>query len=295
MSCWKLFKGSPVTPGKGVGKRLIAASVSQSAESVSANMKFELQIHFHGDLAGSFLRAASHLRSSVVRELSEKTSVKDVIEACGIPHPEVDLIIVTTFPEDPVGVDFGWQVERPVRIDVYGVPAPRDILPSLPRLQTRLYDRFVADGHLGTLARNLRLLGFDTTYESGASDRRLLEIMSADDRALLTRDRRLLMHSVVRHGYCPRSSDPARQTSEVLCRFGLKDSPALISPFSRCLRCNGLLKTVSRREVAGRLAGEPRTLLYYDSYRLCTTCGQIFWAGSHFFKLTERVARFVGS
>jgi len=257
-------------------------------------MMFELQISFHGDLAGFFLSQKLRGKSPIVREMSEKTSVKDVIEACGVPHPEVDLIVVSSpGGEISLGVDFRWQVEAPIRIDVYGFPAPPGLFPSAPRLQTRSFDRFVADGHLGRLSRNLRLLGLDTFYEAEADDRRLLEIMAAEDRAILTRDRRLLMHSVVRHGFCPRSCDPEEQTTEVLLRFGLLDSPNAAAPFSRCLECNGLLSAVPKEDVLRRLAAEPRTLQYYDVYSLCTTCGRIYWAGSHFAKLADRVSKFV--
>jgi uncharacterized protein with PIN domain len=257
-------------------------------------VSFELQVIFHCDLAGFFLPSQLRGKVPIVRELREKTSVKDVIEACGVPHPEVDLIVVS-YPNGEIssGVDFRWQVEVSMRLDIYGFPAPRDLLPSAPRLQTRRFDRFVADGHLGKLARNLRLLGLDTFYEAQANDRRLLEIMAAEDRAILTRDRRLLMHSVVRHGFCPRSSDPEEQTAEVLRRFRLLDSPSPVAPFSRCLECNGLLESVPKEEVLERLAGEPLTLRYYDAYRLCTTCGRIYWAGTHFEKLASRVSKFV--
>lgn len=253
---------------------------------------FELQIRFHGDLAGFFLPPPLRGKSLVVRKLREKSAVKDVIEACGIPHPEVDLILVDA-RGNGLGVDFRWQVETSTQIDVYGFPAPRDILPSCPRLQARRSDRFVADGHLGGLVRNLRLLGVDTCYEPMADDRRLLEIMSAENRALLTRDRRLLMHSIVQHGFCPRSADPEQQTIEVLRRFGLSEAPGVITPFTRCLECNGFLRTVRKQEVSARLAAEPRTLLYYDDYRVCVKCGRIYWAGSHFAKLAERVSRFI--
>jgi uncharacterized protein with PIN domain len=260
----------------------------------SRGMTFELQIDFHGDLAGFFLPPPWRGKSPVVRKLREKSAIKDVIEACGIPHPEVDLILVCSSKEENcVSVDFRWQVQTSARIKVYGFPAPPDILPLCPRLQTRRFERFVADGHLGGLARNLRLLGLDTAYESMANDRRLLEIMAAENRAILTRDRRLLMHSIVKHGFCPRSSDPEQQTIEVLRRFGLLGES--MAPFGRCLECNGLLRSVRKEDVSRQLAAEPRTLLYYEDYRVCMACGRIYWAGSHFAKLAERVSRLIAS
>ncbi|MGA9578831.1 MAG: Mut7-C RNAse domain-containing protein [Terrimicrobiaceae bacterium] len=255
---------------------------------------FEIQLTYHGDLTG-FLPSRMRGKLPIVRQLREKTAVKDVIEACGVPHPEIDLIVVTP-PDagDSFSVDFQWQAVGPSRIDAYGFPAPSDVLPSAPRLQTPHFDRFVTDGHLGKLARNLRLLGLDTAYAREADDRLLLEVMALENRALLTRDRRLLMHSVVRHGFCPRSTDPEEQTQEVLRRFGLLGSPGALAPFSRCLECNGLLQSIPKADVLERLAGEPLTLRYYDDYRMCSTCGRIYWAGTHFSKLVSRVSKFIG-
>jgi uncharacterized protein with PIN domain len=256
---------------------------------------FEIRFVFHGDLADFFLPSKLRRKVPVVRQLREKTAVKDVIEACGIPHPEVDLIVASFREgEAPIPVDFRWQTEAPIRMDVYGFPAPPNILPSAPRLQTRRFDRFVADGHLGKLARNLRLLGLDTFYAHEADDHLLLNIMAAENRALLTRDRRLLMHSIVRHGFCPRSGDAEKQTEEVLRRFGLFDPPSPLAPFTRCLECNGLLKSVPKADVLERLAGEPLTLRYYDDYRICSTCARIYWAGTHFDKLARRVSQLIG-
>ncbi len=171
---------------------------------------FAVELTFSSDLA-SFLRRewrGSWLTRFAAR-LAEKTAVKDVIEACGVPHPEVDLIVVSSEQDvdGPRAVDFAWQVQTPIRLQIYGVPAPAEVLPQAPRLQGCPPPRFVADGHLGKLARNLRLLGLDTVYERDADDPRLLEIMVSQDRVLLTRDRPLLMHGIVHHGYCPRSDE----------------------------------------------------------------------------------------
>jgi uncharacterized protein with PIN domain len=255
---------------------------------------FEIELELHGDLSG-FLHRDLRNAYPIRRDLSEKTAVKDVIEACGVPHSEVDLIVASEMDGDVAhAVDFACQIQAATRLDIYPVPAPPEVLPGAPRLQVRHWSRFVADGHLGKLARNLRLLGLDTAYERDADDRRLLEIMLAEDRALLTRDRRLLMHSVVRRGYCPRSPDPVTQTREVLARFSLTDDPASLHPYSRCLRCNGPLTGVDKKEVLAPLAAEPLTLRYYDAFRRCAECGQIYWSGTHFEKLSARVAHLLG-
>jgi uncharacterized protein with PIN domain len=151
-------------------------------------------------------------------------------------------------------------------------------------LQTVGIRKFVADGHLGSLTRNLRLLGFDVIYQRDADDRQLLEVMARENRALLTRDRRLLMHGIVQHGYYPRSQNADEQTIEVVRRFDLLK---LIAPFTRCLRCNAPLEEVAKADVIDNL--EPLTKIYYDQFRHCPDCKQIYWPGSHFPKLQKRI------
>jgi uncharacterized protein with PIN domain len=108
--------------------------------------------------------------------------------------------------------------------------------------------------------------------------------MARENRALLTRDRRLLMHAIVQHGYCPRSQKADEQTIEVLRRFKLS---ALIAPFKRCLRCNALLKQVAKADVIDEL--EPLTKIYYEQFRRCPDCGRVYWSGSHYEKLKKRI------
>lgn len=256
---------------------------------------FPVELTFFDGLS-SFLRREWRGRGDTVRRtLTERTAIKDVIEACGIPHTEVDLIVDVTAQTDPVeaapAVDFSWVVEGPAVLHVHASPAPSGLLPQVPHLQVRRWTRFIADGHLGTLARNLRLLGLDTVYERDADDRRLLEIMVAEDRALLTRDRPLLMHSVVRHGYCPRSCDGEEQTREVLHRFKLGEAPDALAPFTRCLRCNSRLVPVDKTEVLTALAHEPLTLRYYEEFRRCQGCNRVYWPGTHTEKLAALASR----
>jgi uncharacterized protein with PIN domain len=237
---------------------------------------FHVRLLFHGDL-NIFLRSKSQ-EPVVERRLAEKTSIKDVIESCGIPHPEVDLILI-----NGQAVGFAHAVAEDAKADVFPV-AYRGMDYTEKRLQMSSIYRFVADGHLGSLTRNLRLFGFDVAYSKNADDRQLLEIMAAENRALLTRDRRLLMHAIVRHGYYPRSQDSDEQTIEVLRRFDLSD---LIAPFTRCLRCNAPLEEAAKTDVIDKL--EPLTKVYYDQFRRCPDCKQIYWSGSHFPKLQKRI------
>jgi uncharacterized protein with PIN domain len=237
---------------------------------------FIIRLKFHGDLP--FFLGSKTRRETVERALREKTSVKDVIESCGVPHPEVDLILVDGQP-----VDFHHTLRADADVDVYPVGLVPTCFPE-KHLQVTNAIEFVADGHLGKLARDLRLLGFDIAYDRDADDRQLLAIMRASNRALLTRDRRLLMHAIVQHGYYLRSQNPINQTIEVLRRFALF---SVIAPFTRCLRCNAPLRKVAKADVIQKL--EPLTKIYYEQFRRCTGCDQIYWAGSHFSKLQKRL------
>ena len=237
---------------------------------------FTIRLTFHGDLG--FFRGSRPSGEIAERTVCEKTSVKDVIESCGVPHPEVGLILLDGQP-----VNFAHVVEENATVDVYPVRS-LSTQSEKHRLQIHCNKRFVADGHLGKLARNLRLLGFDVAYDRQARDRQLLGVMESENRALLTRDRRLLMHAIVKAGYCPRSQNADEQTIEVIRRFDLFDS---IASFTRCLRCNAPLQEVAKADVIQKL--EPLTKIYYERFRRCTGCGQIYWAGSHFSKLQKRL------
>ncbi|MFL6516237.1 MAG: Mut7-C RNAse domain-containing protein [Chthoniobacterales bacterium] len=233
---------------------------------------FQIELRFRGDLV-VFVKSKTDA-GDIARQLNEPTSVKDAIESCGVPHPEVNRILV-----NGEAVDFGFVLRAPASVEVFPVEFSDDIDVG-ETLQRRDLHRFVADGHLGKLVRNLRLLGVDVSYQTQMEDRALLDVMHSEKRALLTRDRRLLMHAIVRDGYCPRSSEPNRQTIEVLRRFNLANR---LSPFTRCLHCNGLVKSVEKSAIIDQL--EPLTRIYYDEFRSCTDCGKIFWRGSHFSKL----------
>jgi uncharacterized protein len=211
--------------------------------------------------------------------------VKDLIEAMGVPHTEVDLILVDGRP-----VDFAYRLKDSDRISVYPVFEALDIAP-VSRLRPRplRQTRFAADVHLGRLARYLRLLGFDTLYRTHWSDAELAEAAVSERRILLTRDRGLLKRSAVDHGYLVRSNEPHAQLGEVLERFDLRSA---LRPFSRCMACNGEVRPVPKDEIAGRLP--PRTARYYDEFWRCERCGRLYWKGGHYRSLEALVRAALG-
>lgn len=212
--------------------------------------------------------------------LNGRTAVKHPIEALGIPHTEVDLILVKG---QTVGFDYLLQAGD--RVSVYptfhtlDVEALRLLRPPLPRPV-----RFLLDVHLGQLATYLRLLGFDALYRNDYEDEELADLAAETGRVLVTRDRRLLMRKQVTYGCCLQARDPQEQVQAVLRRYDLF---AAIDPWQRCLRCNGQLRPVAKEKVLHRL--EPKTKRYYDEFHLCQTCQHIYWKGSHY----PRMRRFV--
>jgi uncharacterized protein with PIN domain len=200
----------------------------------------------------------------------------------GIPHTEVDLILVNGSPQG-----FSYRPSVGDRIAAYPMFEALDIGPTARLRPVPLRDsRFVVDVNLGRLARLLRLLGFDVWWSNDADDKTLADISLAEQRILLTRDRGLLKRRAITHGLFVHSQHPEEQTLEVIRRLDLRQR---LAPFTRCVRCNGRLAAVSKDEVADHL--EPLTRRYYEEFSRCPECGRIYWAGSHHARLVSLVDR----
>jgi uncharacterized protein with PIN domain len=210
----------------------------------------------------------------------DRASIKDMIEALGVPHPEVDLITV-----NGESVDFSYIVEDSDRINVYPISCASEVAATrLVRPTNLTINRFVLDIHLGKLANFLRMLGFDTLYRNDYDDEELAKISASEQRILLTRDKGLLMRSLVTYGYYVRQTDPERQVVEVLRRFDLFRE---VTPLQRCIRCNGLLESVAKESIIDQLPQNTR--LSINEFHRCFSCGQIYWKGSH----SERMQQFI--
>jgi uncharacterized protein with PIN domain len=205
-------------------------------------------------------------------------SVKDSIEALGVPHPEVDLILV-----DGRSVGFDFLIAGGERVSVYPMFERLDIgLVNRLRPEPLRVPRFVLDVHLGKLARHLRLLGFDTLYRNDYDDATLVRLSVGERRVILTRDRGVLKHRAVTHGYWLRSAEPVRQITEVVETFHLH---ARIRPFTRCLMCNTLVAETTRPEVAHLLPPDLDPAI--ARFTRCPGCERVYWPGSHFDRLQE--------
>lgn len=240
-----------------------------------------VQIRFYEELNDFLPR--NKQKQSFSYSFKGKPSVKDAIESCGVPHTEVDLIVI-----NGRSVGFDYHIRQGDYISVYPVFEGLDITPIVKLRDAPLRkNAFVCDVHLGRCARILRMLGFDTTYQNNYDDRKIISISVTQKRIILTRDRQLLHARVVTHGYWIRSQLPYDQVQEVLERFDLRDQ---ITPFSRCTVCNGIIKKVAKQEVFDRL--EPKTKLYYTEFYQCEICKKIYWEGSHYSHIVSLIERF---
>ena len=221
-----------------------------------------------------------------IHSFEHRVSIEDMIESLGVPHTEVDLILVGGEP-----VDFSYIVSDGDRISVYPVFEALDVTP-LVRLRTRPLRevRFVLDNHLGKLATYLRLLGFDALYRNDYDDEALVQLSVEEKRILLSRDRDLLKRKQITHGYCVQATDPEQQLIEVIRRFDLAKAA---KPFNRCLPCNNLLESVSKGEVSDRLP--PKVREHYNEFLICRGCNRIYWKGSHYDRMAEFVNKILPS
>jgi uncharacterized protein with PIN domain len=216
---------------------------------------------------------APRKQATLVCTFETGASVKDLVEALGVPHPEIDRLVV-----NGECVGFGHVVADGERVAAY--PSWRTVDPGdSGRLGPPPQDhpRFVADVHLGRLAAYLRFAGFDTLYRNDYSDPEIAAISASDDRTLLTRDVDLLKRRIITRGCFIRATQPGRQLVEVLRRF---DAAARAAPFTRCVSCNSLLRAVTKDAILH--LPPPRTRRDHTHFWQCPTCARVYWRGSHY-------------
>jgi uncharacterized protein len=237
----------------------------------------QVLVRVYGSL-NDFLPAGHRAAPSCVR-FAGRTTVKDLIEGLGVPHPEIDLILANN---QPVGFDA--LAHDGDRIAVYPLFQTLDVRTvSLVRAAPPDATRFVLDGHLAKLARYLRLMGLDALCPPEADDAEIARVALREARIVLTRDHALLKRGTIAHGYFVRETRSSRQLVEVLRRYPTA-SPV---PFTRCLRCNAALAPVPRHAIEERL--QPRTRTHYEEFWECTGCNQLFWKGAHWTRLLSLV------
>ena len=236
---------------------------------------------FYGSL-NDFL-PKSQRESLITYNFKGSPSVKDLIEAIGVPHPEVAGIMA-----NGVAVDFTYSLQPEDEVEVF--PAGTEALMQTDKkLQPPLPGeiRFVLDVHLGKLAKNLRILGFDTVYDNAYHDREIARLAADENRIVLTRDVDLLKQKIIKWGYWLRSQHLEEQLTEVISYFGLE---ARLKPFTRCLECNGVILPVAKELVWEELP--PNTRRYFHEFYRCENCRRVYWKGSHYECMEAFIRRF---
>jgi len=245
-----------------------------------ARVSHEIEIRFYAEL-NDFLRPERRQRA-FGHAFYGTPSVKDTIESIGVPHTEVDVILV-----DDRSVGFDHLLQGGERVAVYPVFERYDVAPVTRLRPAPLrVTRFIADVHLGSLARHLRLLGFDTTWERDLADEAIVEIARDEKRIILTRDKGILKNGRVTHGYWLRSTDPLRQLDEVVRAIDLGRA---IEPYTRCMECNGELQPADRAAVVHSVPLQ--VFLVYRDFRKCRRCHRVYWKGSHLRRLDKIIER----
>ena len=246
---------------------------------------YNVKIRFHREL--NFFLSKEFRDKMFFFEFMNRRSVKDLIESFTVPHVEVVVVVI-----NGQSVDFSYMVQNGDCIEVY--PDSTDVaVPEIKHLRGLFSGemKFVCDGHLGKLARRLRLLGFDVNYENNRADDQLAEIAEKQDYILLSRDRHLFMRKGIKRGFFIRSTDPAIQIIDVIEDLNLKDKCV---PFSRCISCNGLLKKMDLESECFKSHKNKipdGVLKWCNEFHLCPFCEKVYWKGSHYNKLLTLVMK----
>ncbi|MEW6194490.1 MAG: Mut7-C RNAse domain-containing protein [Bacteroidota bacterium] len=213
-------------------------------------------------------------------------SIKDVIESQGVPHTEVDLILV-----HGKSVRFDYKLKSEDDVSVYPLFESFDIS-SLQRLRAKPLrkSKFVLDVHLGTLAKYMRMFGFDTKYQNDFSDEKIIEIFLHEKRTVLTRDVGILKRKEVTHGYFVRNIKPIKQIEEIIKRFDLQKE---IKGFSRCIRCNTKIVPIEKEKIIDKIP--PKVKSIHSRFFYCKVCKKVYWKGSHYDKMKVLIEKMKAS
>jgi uncharacterized protein with PIN domain len=145
---------------------------------------------------------------------------------------------------------------------------------------------FLADAHLGGLARFLRMLGYDTLFHDRLQDGEIRRLADEERRIVLTRDRELLKCREIARGCYVRALKPEAQLREVAGRYDLASAAR---PFTLCLHCNLALRPIDRSSLPGRVS--EKILQLHESFVHCAGCDRVYWPGSHYDRMRAALGR----
>jgi uncharacterized protein with PIN domain len=145
--------------------------------------------------------------------------------------------------------------------------------------------KLLCDDNLGKLAKYLRMLGFDTFFKVDISDSELLGVMLRENRIVLTRDHHLIKRIEPGRFVLIETDSPEEQLKHVV--ESLKLPVDRDNLFSRCLECNEVCVDVAKDEIKDEVF--PYIIKTHDSFRRCPSCGRIYWQGSHYKDMMEKL------
>lgn len=226
---------------------------------------------FHGALS-AFLKK-EHRDRPFDHDCARAATLKNAIESLGVPHTEAGRITVNGAPAT---------LQRAVR--------EGDAIEIFPATMEKGTDPiFLADAHLGGLARFLRMLGFDTLHDGNYADAEIRRLAETERRIVLSRDRELLKCSEIAHGCYVRALKAEAQLREIALRY---DLAARARPFTLCLRCNAPLQPVDKASVASIVP--PQVLERQAQFSRCAACGRVYWPGSHYERMRAALGSLLG-
>lgn len=147
--------------------------------------------------------------------------------------------------------------------------------------------KLIADAMLGALARWLRILDLDVVYDPALDDPEIVERAAAEDRVILTRDRRLVQRRLARIHLLIRSDVVDEQVRQVLEELEIRPDPSRV--LGRCLRCNVPTEPIDAETARSRVP--PWIARTQDEYRICPSCGRLYWPGTHVERMKKRLER----
>ena len=136
--------------------------------------------------------------------------------------------------------------------------------------------KFIADVHLGKLAKALRLLGFDTLYQNSFNADELKSIALKEERTVLSRSAAFSKNENIQ-SLVIKSEKPAEQLKQVVSQLHLANN---LYPFSRCLVCTGQLDAVAKQKVSDAIP--ENTSRCFNEFWQCSSCRRVYWKGSHY-------------
>ncbi len=239
-------------------------------------------LRFYAEL-NDFLPVDKRQRSFAY-QFSLSPSVKDVVESCGVPHSEIDVILI-----NHESVQFTYSLNNGDRVSIYPVFETFDMSPLIRlRAKPLRTTKFILDETLGKLTGKMRMLGFDSINEVAQDKSEFIHRALDEKRIILTKSRNLLKFKSISHGYWIRATEINEQIDEVISRFDLYSQ---IKPFTRCISCNGKIHAVQKEDITDLVP--IKIIRYQRKFWQCKLCHKIYWQGSHHQKMLEQIKHII--